>query len=54
MFKDSDIILDAIRGVILLPNQQQQQYLPQIKSILDGQFSRQIPIPFRLEIEITT
>jgi hypothetical protein len=37
------------------PNQQQQQYLPQFKSILDGHLSRHlIPAPLCLEIENTT
>jgi hypothetical protein len=38
-----------------LPNQQQQQYLPQFESILDGHLSRHLlPAPFRLEKENTT
>jgi hypothetical protein len=54
MFKDSAIILDAIHGHFL-PNQQQQQCLPQFESILDGNLSRHLlPAPFCLEIENTT
>jgi len=37
-----------------LPNQQQQQCLPQFESILDGHLSRHLPAPFHLEIENTT
>jgi hypothetical protein len=37
-----------------LPNQQQQQCLPQLESILDGHLSRHLPVPFRLEKEKTT
>ena len=37
------------------PNEQQQQCLPQFKSILDNHLSRQfLPAPFFLEIENTT
>ena len=36
------------------PNYQQQQWLPQFESILDGHLSRRhLPAPFRLEIETT-
>jgi hypothetical protein len=55
MFKDSVIILDAIRRSFFLPNQQQQQCLPQFESILDGHLSRHLlPASFRLEIENAT
>jgi len=55
MFEDSAIILDAIRPSFLVPNQQQQQCLPQLETILDGHLSRHLlPDPFRLEIENTT
>jgi len=38
-----------------LPNQQQQQCLPQFEFILDVHLSRHLlPVPFRLEIENTT
>jgi len=54
MFKDSANILDAIRRSFL-SNRQQQQYLPQFESILDGHLSRHLlPAPFRLEIENAT
>jgi hypothetical protein len=54
MFKDSAIILDAIRRSFL-SIQQQQQCLLQFESILDGQPSRHLlPAPFLLEIENTT
>jgi hypothetical protein len=55
MFKDSAIILDAIRRSFFLPNQQQQQCLRQFESILDGHLSRRdlLAAPFRLEIENT-
>ena len=52
-FKDSAIILDAIRRS-LLTNQQQQQYLPQFESILHGHISSHLLLgPFRIEIENT-
>jgi hypothetical protein len=52
MFKDSAIILDAIRRSFL--NQQRQQCLPQFELILDGHPSRHLlAAPFRLEIENT-
>jgi len=55
MFKDSSIILDAIRRPFLPNHQQQQQCLLQFESILDGHHSRHfLPAPFRLEIENTT
>jgi len=42
-------------GHFFLPNQQQQQCLPQFNSILDGHLSRHLlPASFRLEIENTT
>jgi hypothetical protein len=42
-------------GDFLLNQQQQQQYLPQFESFLDGHLSRHfLPAPFRLEIENTT
>jgi len=51
MFKDSTIILDAIRRSFFLTNQQKQQCLPQFESILDGHLPRRLlPAPFRLEI----
>ena len=54
MFKDSAIIIDAIRRSFL-PNQQQEQCLPQFESILDGHLSRHLlRASFRLEIENTT
>jgi hypothetical protein len=41
-------------GGHFLPNQQQQQCLPQFESILDGHLSRHLlPATFRLEIENT-
>jgi hypothetical protein len=53
MFKDSAIILDAIEWSYL-PNQQQQQCLPHLESILDGHLSRHLlPAPFRLKIKNT-
>jgi hypothetical protein len=53
MFKVS-AITDAIRRSILINQQQQQQCLPQFKSILDGQLSRQLlPAPFHLKIANT-
>jgi hypothetical protein len=55
MFKDSSIILDAIRRSFFNNQQQQQQCLPQFESILDGHLSRNLlPAPFRLEIVNTT
>jgi hypothetical protein len=54
MFKDSDVILDVIRGHFWL-NQQHQQCLPQLESILDGHLSRHfLPALFRLEIKNIT
>ena len=56
MFKDSAIILDAIRwSIFFLLNQQQQECLPQFESILDIHLSRHLlPAPFHLKIENTT
>jgi hypothetical protein len=54
IFKDSAIILDAIRRS-LFTKLQEQVCLPQFESILDGHLSRHLlPAPFRLEIEKTT
>jgi len=55
MFKDSAIILDAIRRYFFLSNQQQQRCFLQFESILDCHFSRhRLPATFPLEIESTT
>ena len=52
----SKILLSFLVGFDghLWPNQQQQQCLPQFKSILDGHLSPHLPAPFCLEIENTT
>jgi hypothetical protein len=53
MFKDSALILDAIRPSFFT-KQQEQQCLPQFESILGGILSRHLlPAPVRLEIKNT-
>ena len=53
MFKNSAIILDAVRRSFLT-SQQQQKRLPHFEPILDGHHSRHIlPAPLGLEMENT-
>jgi hypothetical protein len=54
MFKDSAIILDAIRRSFLNKSATAAMF-SSVQVVLDGHFSRQfLPAPFRLEIENTT
>ena len=55
IFKDSAIILDAIRRSFFDQISNSSEFLPQFEKILDDHLSRHLlPAPFRLEIEIST